>query len=194
MADTKLTALDAIDTVEATDLIYVVDDPSGTPLSKKATRAQVSPWEVIAQTVVSSPVAAVEHEFDPTAFLEVVHYQFQVESGTPGTGASFWSFDILTSGDDPVLQLEQYLQGSVFQAKITYASLGQTQSDFSAIGALGVSSETADGSAGFIGAEETFDLSNGPAAKFVTYFLDEAPDPVNIIAGTFITYGLRRPS
>jgi len=35
MADTKLTALDAITATAGTDIIYIVDDPGGSPLSKK---------------------------------------------------------------------------------------------------------------------------------------------------------------
>jgi hypothetical protein len=41
MADTKVSALTAIDALVAADLIPVVDDPAGTPVSKKATMAQV---------------------------------------------------------------------------------------------------------------------------------------------------------
>lgn len=39
MADTKLTALSAITALTADDLLYVVDDPGGTPASKKITAA-----------------------------------------------------------------------------------------------------------------------------------------------------------
>ena len=35
MVDTKLTVLDAITDAIATDILYIVDDPGGTPLSKK---------------------------------------------------------------------------------------------------------------------------------------------------------------
>lgn len=41
MADTKLTDLSAIGTPTTDDLLYVVDDPAGTPASKKMTIAQV---------------------------------------------------------------------------------------------------------------------------------------------------------
>lgn len=41
MADTKVTALSALTAVTADDLLYVVDDPAGTPASKKATLAVV---------------------------------------------------------------------------------------------------------------------------------------------------------
>lgn len=41
MADSKLTALTALTTVTGDDLLYVVDDPAGTPTSKKATAAVV---------------------------------------------------------------------------------------------------------------------------------------------------------
>ena len=37
MADTKVTALVELDPVAVTDLVMVVDDPGGTPISKKAT-------------------------------------------------------------------------------------------------------------------------------------------------------------
>ena len=37
MADSKLTALTALTEAIGTDLIYIVDDPSGTPVSKKIT-------------------------------------------------------------------------------------------------------------------------------------------------------------
>ena len=37
MADQKLTALSAIGSVTAEDLLYIVDDPSGTPVSRKVT-------------------------------------------------------------------------------------------------------------------------------------------------------------
>ena len=42
MADTKVSALTAIDAVAASDLFYVVDDPSGTPTGKKATAQQIA--------------------------------------------------------------------------------------------------------------------------------------------------------
>jgi hypothetical protein len=41
MADAKITALDAIASVATADLLPIVDDPSGTPVTKKATVAQV---------------------------------------------------------------------------------------------------------------------------------------------------------
>jgi hypothetical protein len=41
MADAKITALDAIASVATADVIPIVDDPSGTPVTKKATVAQV---------------------------------------------------------------------------------------------------------------------------------------------------------
>ena len=37
MADSKVTALTELTGVAATDILYVVDDPGGTPISKKAT-------------------------------------------------------------------------------------------------------------------------------------------------------------
>ena len=37
MADTKGTALTELTTVAVDDLLYIIDDPGGTPISKKAT-------------------------------------------------------------------------------------------------------------------------------------------------------------
>ena len=39
MADSKVTALTELTAVESTDLLYVIDDPAGTPAGKKATVA-----------------------------------------------------------------------------------------------------------------------------------------------------------
>jgi hypothetical protein len=44
MADTELIDETAASSVEATDLLYVVKDPSGTPLDRKATAAQVAAY------------------------------------------------------------------------------------------------------------------------------------------------------
>ena len=41
MADAKISALTAIDAVAAADLFAIVDDPAGTPVTKKATASQV---------------------------------------------------------------------------------------------------------------------------------------------------------
>src|SRR6185295_15563242 len=41
MPDKRVTELTAIDTVIDTDLVMVIDDPAGTPISKKATRTQL---------------------------------------------------------------------------------------------------------------------------------------------------------
>jgi hypothetical protein len=42
VADKKITELAAIDAVQPTDLLVVVDDPGGTPITKKATVSQVA--------------------------------------------------------------------------------------------------------------------------------------------------------
>jgi hypothetical protein len=44
MADKKVTALDALTTVTADDLLLIVDDPSGTPTSKKVTAANLATY------------------------------------------------------------------------------------------------------------------------------------------------------
>ena len=42
MADKKVTALDALAELNSVDLFLVVDDPSGTPTSKKVAAAAIS--------------------------------------------------------------------------------------------------------------------------------------------------------
>lgn len=54
MADTKTSALSAIDAVAAVDLFMVVDDPGGTPISKKATAAQVKTFVETGRFVASA--------------------------------------------------------------------------------------------------------------------------------------------
>ena len=69
MADTKLTDLSAIGTPAVEDLIYIVDDPAGTPVSKKSTLAQIAPviGAVTPTTVASRPSpAAAGRLFLPT--------------------------------------------------------------------------------------------------------------------------------
>lgn len=44
MADKKVTALDALASVSADDLFLVVDDPAGTPTSKKVTAANLATY------------------------------------------------------------------------------------------------------------------------------------------------------
>ena len=41
MADSKITALPELTTVAGGDLVAIVDDPSGTPTSKKITKANL---------------------------------------------------------------------------------------------------------------------------------------------------------
>ena len=51
MADSKLTALTALGTPADADILYVVDDPAGTPVSKKvtprSTAARIRPKAVL---------------------------------------------------------------------------------------------------------------------------------------------------
>lgn len=51
MADQKVTALDALATVDDADILYVIDDPSGTPTSKKITRLNLLTSAAIGGTV-----------------------------------------------------------------------------------------------------------------------------------------------
>jgi hypothetical protein len=53
MADTKISALTAIDALATGDLVAVVDDPAGTPASKKATVDQVKTFTSASPTLVT---------------------------------------------------------------------------------------------------------------------------------------------
>ena len=76
MADAKVSALDALTAVEATDLLYVVDDPGGTPASKKATAENVLAvgWKRISFVTLASNAASISLTDIPEAhmlYLEV---------------------------------------------------------------------------------------------------------------------------
>lgn len=51
MADTKVTGLDALTSVATSDILYIVDDPGGTPISKKVTVANLAAGVFSALTV-----------------------------------------------------------------------------------------------------------------------------------------------
>jgi len=57
MSDTKLTELEADASLTGTELVYLVDDPSGTPASKKTTVADI-------KTFIGVPVKATGAEVD----------------------------------------------------------------------------------------------------------------------------------
>ena len=80
MADTALKDLTAASAVEATDLFYVVKDPSGTPLNRKATGTQVAAF-IDAAGAASSAVSTHVAAGDP-------HTQYKLESDFSANGAS----------------------------------------------------------------------------------------------------------
>ena len=55
MADKKVTALDALASVSADDLFLVVDDPAGTPTSKKVTAANLATYTSTGLATSASP-------------------------------------------------------------------------------------------------------------------------------------------
>lgn len=63
MADTKLTALAELVTVVSTDIFYVVDDPGGTPLSKKVTQANI-----LAPALLAAGTRALTGNWDAGSF------------------------------------------------------------------------------------------------------------------------------
>lgn len=78
MADTKLTGLAALTSVIDTDIFYVVDDPGGTPLSRKITLANL-----LAQTVLANGTRALSANWDVGSF-KIIAQQFEsdVVTGT----------------------------------------------------------------------------------------------------------------
>ena len=65
MADTKLTALTALASASSDDLLYIVDDPAGTPASKKITFAnvQASITALAATQIADGSVSNAEFQF-----------------------------------------------------------------------------------------------------------------------------------
>jgi hypothetical protein len=66
MADKKVTALDALTELNSVDLFLVVDDPSGTPTSKKVAAAAISEF-VIDNIVFPTGVEDLDDLGDVTA-------------------------------------------------------------------------------------------------------------------------------
>lgn len=58
MADSKLSALSTIGTLDVADLLYVVDDPSGSPLSRKTTVGSLGGVVNLSGTYASLPAAS----------------------------------------------------------------------------------------------------------------------------------------
>jgi hypothetical protein len=95
MADAKLTALTAITSASLDDIVYVVDDPGGTPASKKITIADL--------------LGATSNEFA----LAATTYLYFGPSGTDGT----WR--IGRSGNNLVIERREtgsYVEKGAFTA------------------------------------------------------------------------------
>jgi hypothetical protein len=78
MADTKLTALSALSSVSADDLLYVVDDPAGTPASKKITISNLK-LSIFASPFFTGLVTVTGASADGSTLASFL----------PGSGASF---------------------------------------------------------------------------------------------------------
>jgi hypothetical protein len=80
MADVKITDLTAVASVAGTNTFEVTEDPSGTPVSKKATAAQLATY-IDAAGAASSAVSTHVAAGDP-------HTQYKLESDFSANGAS----------------------------------------------------------------------------------------------------------
>jgi hypothetical protein len=104
MADTKLTALSAIGTLGDDDIFYVVDDPGGTPLSRKVTAANLAAYTTPAasDTVAGKIEIAVQSEMETgtSTTLAVVPGRQQFHPGHP----KYWQRSTV-SGGTPTLSV-----------------------------------------------------------------------------------------
>ena len=101
MADQKLTGLTALTDPAATDIIYVVDDPGGTPLSKKMTFTNLQKTITKhARYFIPNPSAADDY---PVARLDVAgtiqKVVFAVKDGTNWIGQLKEATDAQGTGD-----------------------------------------------------------------------------------------------
>ena len=88
MADVKISALGAIASVAGEDLVAIVDDPSGTPASRKATIDQIKTFINAPELPVADTQTIVKGSADATKLL-----RFEVDGNTTGiTGVVSTSF------------------------------------------------------------------------------------------------------
>lgn len=87
MADTKTTALTALTAPAGEDLLYTVDDPSGTPTSKKITVANLgrANLEINNQTVTTTDITGAVNQFYICTIAELTaHRNLTLPSATAG--------------------------------------------------------------------------------------------------------------
>ena len=117
MADTKISALTAIDAVAAADLLPIVDDPAGTPTSKKVTAAQIATY-VESTLGLGTMAAETAADYTPTSGLGTAAAQ-DVEAFEAANA------DILKADEGDVLTAgytsDDYANGTVTSGTVTPA-------------------------------------------------------------------------
>lgn len=88
MADSKITALAALTTPATEDLLAIVDDPSGTPVTKKITLANL--LTLFVSNVVVQILTSASGTYTPTAGMKKV---LMIAVGPGGNGASVTAAD-----------------------------------------------------------------------------------------------------
>lgn len=99
MADTKLTALTALTAITADDLLYVVDDPAGSPAGKKVTAATLREFSNMAHVAITD--AAVSMATNTLYVGSIAAFTADRTYTLPATAAVGDRVGImLTAGDD----------------------------------------------------------------------------------------------
>jgi hypothetical protein len=93
MADQKITALTALTTPATEDLLPIVDDPSGTPITKKATIADI--LKLFVSNVVVQTLTSASGTYTPTALMKKV---LMIAVGPGGNGADITNVDESSGG------------------------------------------------------------------------------------------------
>lgn len=93
MADQKITALTALTTPTTDDLLAIVDDPSGTPITKKITLANL--LTLFVSNVVVQVLSSASGTYTPTAAMKKV---LMIAVGPGGNGADITNVDEVSGG------------------------------------------------------------------------------------------------
>ena len=132
MADSKLTALDALTAVEATDLLYVVDDPGGSPVGKKATAQDVLAvgWKRIAVVTLADAAASIALTSIPAARMLYLEMHGRSSATGDASVAVTGTFNSDTDNNYRNTHSTSTLVGFLYLGDITGSQAGNTSFSF----------------------------------------------------------------